>query len=248
MTPPCVPVPPMERSGRMSELLHSLWRRMRDESGILLVFLALAALGLFFLKLASEVTEGETLGFDRAIMQWMRDRAGGPAMRTTMLDITALGGTVVLTLITLAVTGYLVMRRKAATAGFLLASIVGGAIVSFGLKLIFARPRPDLVEHMVFVDTSSFPSGHAANSAVVYLTLGMLLAGTQERHGSRIYLMAIAVALTLAIGVSRVYLGVHWPSDVLAGWCVGAVWAGLCGVAAYLLQRRRQIEPPGDAS
>ena len=226
--------------------LPALWRRMRDEGAILLAFLALAALSLVFLKLASEMAEGETLGFDRAIMQWMRDHAGGPAMRTTMLDITALGGTAVLTLVTVAVTGFLIVVRKAATAGFVAASVTGGALLSFALKLVFSRPRPDLVEHLVYVDTSSFPSGHAANSAVVYLTLGMLLASTQERHAPRIYLISVAILLTLAIGVSRVYLGVHWPSDVIAGWCAGAAWAGLCGVAGQWLQRRHRIEAPGE--
>ncbi len=226
--------------------LPALWRRMRDEGAILLAFLALAALSLVFLKLASEMAEGETLGFDRAIMQWMRDHAGGPAMRTTMLDITALGGTAVLTLVTFAVTGFLIVVRKAATAGFVAASVTGGALLSFALKLVFSRPRPDLVEHLVHVDTSSFPSGHAANSAVVYLTLGMLLASTQERHAPRIYLISVAILLTLAIGVSRVYLGVHWPSDVIAGWCVGAAWAGLCRIAGQWLQRRHRIEAPGE--
>lgn len=226
--------------------IPALWRRIRDEGGVLLAFLILAALALFFLKLASEVMEGETLAFDRFIMQWMRDHAGGPAMRTTMLDLTALGGTAVLTLVTIAVTGFLIVVRKSATAGFVALSVTGGALISFGLKLIFSRPRPDLVEHLVYVDTSSFPSGHATNSAVVYLTLGMLLASTQERHGPRIYLISAAILLTLAVGISRVYLGVHWPSDVIAGWCVGAVWAGLCGIAGQWLQRRHRIEAPGE--
>ena len=234
----------MRGSGALN--LLALWRRLRDEGGILLAFLALALLALIFLKFASEVAEGETLGFDRAIMQWMRDHAGGPAMRTTMLDITALGGTAVLTIVTVAVAGFLIVVRKSATAGFVAASVIGGTAISFGLKAIFARPRPDLVEHLVYVDTSSFPSGHAMNSAVVYLTLGMLLASTQQRHAPRIYLITIAILLTLAVGISRVYLGVHWPSDVIAGWCVGAVWAGLCALAGQWLQRRHRIEAPGE--
>lgn len=230
------PLPPLLR------LAHTI----RGEGRLLLAFLGLSVAALVFLKFASEVLEGETLGFDRAIMQAMRDHAGGPALHTTMLDITALGGTAVLTLITFAVTGFLTVTRKAATAGFVLASVIGGAVLGFALKAIFARPRPDLVEHLVFVDTSSFPSGHAMNSAVVYLTLGTLLAGTQKGHAPRIYLISIAVLLTLAVGVSRVYLGVHWPSDVIAGWCVGATWAGLCGIAAHILQRRHRIEAPGE--
>lgn len=237
----------------MKRLIAKLPRLLRVESGVLLTFLILAALALFFLKLASEMMEGETLGFDRAIMLALREAAdtaipAGPAwLKATMLDVTAMGGTSVLTLITLAVAGYLFVARKHATAGFVLAAVAGGAILGFALKLVFARPRPDLVAHLVAVDTSSFPSGHAMNSAVVYLTLGTLLARTQQGLAVRAYLISIAIVLTLLVGISRVYLGVHWPSDVIAGWCVGAGWAMLCGALARLLQARRQIEQPDAA-
>jgi undecaprenyl-diphosphatase len=238
----------------MQRLLDKLPRALRVEGGVLLTFVILATLALAFLKLASEVTEGETLGFDRAIMLALRQSTdtaipAGPAwLKATMLDITAIGGTSVLTLLTIAVAGFLLVLRKAATAGFVLAAILGGAIFSFALKAMFARPRPDLVAHLVAVDTSSFPSGHAMNSAIVYLTLGILLARTQKGHAVRIYLISVAIALTLAVGFSRVYLGVHWPSDVIAGWCVGGAWALLCGALARLLQKRHQIEQPDDAA
>jgi len=234
----------------MTTPFDKIRRALRAEGRILLIFLVLAAMALVFLKLASETTEGETLGFDRAIMLALRSTTdtaipAGPAwLQATMLDVTALGGTSVLTLITLAVTGFLMVSRKAATAGFVLAAITGGAILSFALKAIFARPRPDVVAHLVQVDTSSFPSGHAMNSAVVYLTLGVLLASTRKSHAVRIYLIAIAIALTLAVGCSRVYLGVHWPSDVIAGWIVGGAWASVCAALARFLQSRRSIEQP----
>ena len=237
----------------MQRPLDKLPRALRVEGGVLLTFLILATLALVFLKLASEIWEGETLGFDGAIMLALRSTTdtsipAGPAwLQATMLDITAIGGTSVLTLITIAVAGFLLVSRKAATAGFVLAAITGGAILSFALKAMFSRPRPDIVAHLVAVDTSSFPSGHAMNSAVVYLTLGTLLARTQKDHAVRIYLISLAIALTLAVGCSRVYLGVHWPSDVIAGWCVGAAWAMLCGAIARLLQSRHQIEQPDAA-
>ncbi|HEX8365674.1 MAG TPA: phosphatase PAP2 family protein [Allosphingosinicella sp.] len=115
-----------------------------------------------------------------------------------------------------------------------------------GLKALFMRPRPDVVAHLVDVTSTSFPSGHATNSAVVYLTLGALLARTQTSRRVRAYLMAVAIALTLTltVGFSRVYLGVHWPTDVVAGWCVGAAWATSCGLLARFLQRRRTLEQP----
>jgi undecaprenyl-diphosphatase len=218
----------------------------------LLLLVLLGAASLFvFAKLASEMVEGDTLAFDRWLLTALRSTAdpsvpAGPFwLRATMIDITALGGGVILTLITIIAAGYLAAARKTATAAFLVASIVGGAVTGSLLKLAFARARPDLVAHLVDVHSNSFPSGHALNSAVTYLTLGALLARTEESRTIRIYVMAAAILLTLLIGSSRVYLGVHWPSDVLAGWSLGAAWAVLCSLAARALQRRNAIEPEG---
>ena len=111
------------------------------------------------------------------------------------------------------------------------------------LKTGFSRPRPELVPHSVVVFTNSFPSGHAMMSAVVYLTLGNLLARTQKQFSIKIFLMALAAFLTVLVGVSRVYLGVHWPSDVLAGWTLGACWALLCWFLMLYLQQRGKVEP-----
>jgi undecaprenyl-diphosphatase len=127
---------------------------------------------------------------------------------------------------------------------FVLVAIAGGVILSEGLKHLFARPRPELVAHMVEVQTASFPSGHAMLSAVTLLTLGALLARIQSRKRLKAYVIAIAILLTLLIGASRVYLGVHWPTDVLAGWCAGAAWAMACWLLALWLQNRGRIEQP----
>lgn len=222
------------------------------DRAVLVGFLLLAGLAFVFLELASEVLEGETMGLDRLILQGLRTSADaavpiGPGwLRVMMVDITALGDVTGLTLITLAVVGFLLVSRKYATALFVAASVVGGATLGTLLKAIFARPRPELVPHLVEVTNASFPSGHAMNSAVVFLTLGALLARTQERWAVRIYLVAVAIVLTLLVGISRVFLGVHWPTDVVAGWCVGAAWATGCGLLARWLQQRRRIEPPGE--
>jgi undecaprenyl-diphosphatase len=159
-----------------------------------------------------------------------------------MLDITALGSTTVLTLICVGVIVYLLMDGKRGAALLVLVSVAGGSLVTTLAKLAFARPRPDLVAHLVEVSSYSFPSGHAMSSAVTYLTLAALLARFQKRRRMKAYLLAVGLTLTLTIGVSRVYLGVHWPSDVLAGWALGAAWAMLCWEAARLLQRRGQVE------
>ena len=221
---------------------------VRLDGRILLGFLIASVLLFIFVKLASEVVEGDTMALDRLLMQALRDRSDpslpvGPAwLGVALLDVTALGGVSVLTLLTAVVAGYLAITRKAATAVFVIVAIAGGAIASTLLKSIFERPRPDLVAHLVMVDTTSFPSGHAMNSAVVYLTLGALLSRTHAERATRAYILSVAIALTLTIGFSRVFLGVHWPSDVLAGWIVGAFWAALCSLAAKLLQQRGNID------
>ena len=239
----------MAASGWTGDLKRIVKER-RIEVRLLLAFLLIAALAFLFIRLAAEMSEGDTLGFDRQIIEALRspgDRSVpiGPAwLRAAMLDVTALGGVSVLTLLTVVIAFYLVVARKLATAIFLAASIAGGGMLGVALKHLFMRPRPDVVAHLVDVSTTSFPSGHATNSAVVYLTLGALLARTQKDRAVRIYLIGAAMLLTLTVGFSRVYLGVHWPSDVLAGWCVGAAWATLCALLAQILQHRRTLEQP----
>jgi undecaprenyl-diphosphatase len=155
------------------------------------------------------------------------------------VDLTSLGGHAVLVTLVLLVAGFLLLDGRRATAMLVLASSVGAALLSAGLKVLFARPRPDVVEHLVGVSTPSFPSGHALLSAAIYLTLGALLAREFPRPALQRYFMGVAVMLTLLIGLSRVYLGVHWPSDVLAGWCIGALWAWSCWRLDKTLQERR---------
>lgn len=231
--------------------LNSGRRKLPADGRMLVGFLIAAALAFLFLKLASEVAEGDTLAFDRSLVFALRDpadpsKSAGPAWLTkAMVDITAVGGVNILTILTVAVAGYLLAARKAATSLFVVAAIAGGAAVSVALKAVYVRPRPDIVAHLVQVDTTSFPSGHATNSAIVFLTLGTLLASTRRDRATSVYLVAAAIVLTLLVGVSRVYLGVHWPSDVVAGWCVGAAWAAMCSLLARVLQERRRIEPAG---
>ena len=110
------------------------------------------------------------------------------------------------------------------------------------LKLGFARPRPELVSHLVNVNSFSFPSGHATMATITYLTLGVLLARVQKRRHMKLYLLAVASILALLVGFTRVYLGVHWPTDVIAGWCVGTAWALGCWLLATWLQDRGTFE------
>ena len=198
-----------------------------------------------FLGLASEMTEGETHAIDRWLLLTLRnpsdlsDPIGPPWLDRVMLDITALGGIAILTLITLAAVGFLVLIRKRLEAWIVLLSVGFGVVVTNLLKLAYGRERPGFAPRDLVIDSLSFPSGHAMMSAVVYLTLGALLARSHPDRRLRIYLIALSMFMTAVVGFSRVYLAVHWPTDVLAGWAVGAVWAICSWVMMSWLQTRQ---------
>jgi undecaprenyl-diphosphatase len=214
-----------------------------------LVTLILGAGGLFaFARIANWVGDGGARAFDEWLLVALRtpgdlaDPIGPKWFEEMMRDFAALGSTGVLTVMVLAIAGFLAMTRKVHAAAFVLVSVAGGVALSQTLKWAFGRPRPDLVPHGTEVYTASFPSGHSMMSAVVYLTLGALLARTQSDLAVRSYVLAIAIVLPLLVGTSRVYLGVHWPTDVLAGWSLGGAWALMCWLVMAWLQSRGQVE------
>ena len=219
----------------------------RPEFPVLLAGLLMAGAAWGFVELLDEVREAEAHTLDTQILLGLRapgnpDDPLGPAwLEEAVRDITSLGSTAVLVLVTAAAVFYLLATRSVGTALFVLIAVGGGQILSSLLKLGVERPRPDLVSHLAEVHTMSFPSGHAMLSAVTYLTLGFLVARIVPGRLARTYIMTVAVILTLLVGVSRVYLGVHWPSDVLAGWFAGFAWALLCRLAARgVLGRKRE--------
>lgn len=237
------------RMKRRSLLVHAAL----ENRGALFV-LALLAGGLWaFIELADEVLEGETHAVDTAILVAMRtsgdlsDPLGPGWLEEMMRDFTALGGTGVLTLLTLAVIGFLLVAKAPRAALAVALAIGGGILLSTLLKSGFDRPRPDLVPHGSIVYSASFPSGHSMMSATVYLTLAALVSRVLRRRRLRVYLVGLAVLLTLLVGFSRVYLGVHWPTDVLAGWTLGAIWALLASLVMLRLQLRRSVERPRGA-
>ena len=200
-----------------------------------LAFLIAVVLGLWaFGAIMGEVLEGETAAFDREVLLALRvpgdiaQPIGPHFVQELMRDCTALGGVAFLYFLTVAVTGYLFLAGRRRNAVTLLIVVVAGQLLSTGFKHLVDRPRPDLVPHGSFVSSASFPSGHSMMSAVVYLTLAVMVARLQTRLSLKIYVMALASFVTVLVGVSRVYLGVHWPTDVLAGWALGAAWAILC--------------------
>ena len=246
---PATPAAPGWRSGRAGRLALGLATRLRlNETAPLVILAAVGLLGWAFLAIAGQITGDDTLGFDKAILLALR-QPGNPAVplgpswvAESARDVTGLGGHVILGLITLSTITYLAMTRRGHAALLVLAAIGGGMVLSAVLKIGFDRPRPDLVPHAVRVYTASFPSGHATLSDVSYLTLGALLAQFHQPRRIKLFFLGLAVGLTLLIGASRVFLGVHWPSDVLAGWCLGAGWASFCWYVALLLQRGGQVE------
>jgi undecaprenyl-diphosphatase len=161
-------------------------------------------------------------------------------------DLTTLGSLSFLALLTAAIAGFLWLRGMFAAMLLLLAATIGGLTVNMMLKLSFDRPRPQIVPHLTLTHTSSFPSGHAMLSATVFLTLGVLLGRFVEERVLKAYFLILAVILTVLVGISRVYLGVHDPTDVLTGWAAGLAWAILCWLIARIMQRRHIVE--SDAS
>ena len=225
------------------------WAR-RVEARVLLSFFGFAATLAASIYLVSKVGEGDAVALDRWLLLRLRNEAdpsttiGPDWLGRAMIDFTALGGGAVLTLVTLLAAGYLLAKRKSALALFLASSIAAGGILNTVLKSIFVRERPDVVPHLVEVSSASFPSGHAMNSAMVYLTLAALLVSAEQSRRVRIFLMTAAILLTLIVGFSRMYLGVHWPTDVLTGWSVGSAWALACSLLAGMLRQRQAVEGP----
>ncbi len=197
-----------------------------------------------FIELADEVLEGDTQAVDEAVLRALRSGEGlgepaGPSwLREAARDITALGGATVLLIFTFVAAGYLLMVRDYYAAGLLLLATWAGQAVCMALKYSLNRARPDVVPHWDHVMTSSFPSGHSMMAAVVYLTLAVIIANFVRGRRLKSYIVAVAVLLTLLVGVSRVVLGVHYPTDVLAGWTAGLIWALLCGLVVGALKRR----------
>lgn len=217
----------------------------RDRTELLLLLGTLALLGiiLVILILAGEVLEGDTLDFDKRMLAALR-KADNPAqpigpawLEMAAFDITALGGPTVLGMTVLAIVGFLILQGMYRNAAFVFLASVGGWMLNDLLKEVFARPRPQVVPHLRQVMSLSFPSGHALTSAAVYLTLGALLMRVAQSRLAKFYCMFIAMLVTLLVGATRVYLGVHYPTDVLAGWLIGISWALFCWLLERSLER-----------
>lgn len=240
---------------RLSCIRASIVRLVAGRAlGIAVVLALIAAAVWSFAVIADEVMEGETHAFDGAVLLALRapgdaaDPLGPPWVEELARDVTGLGGVGVLSFLTVAAAGLLWLQQRRGRAVYLLAAVGSGIVLSNAAKAFFDRPRPDLVPHGALVYTASFPSGHSLMAAVVYLTLAALLARTFPQRRLRIYVISLAILVTLAVGASRVYLGVHWPTDVLAGWAAGGAWALACAALARALSRRGAIDAGAEAA
>lgn len=207
----------------------------------------MGALGGFF-EFASEVREKETEKFDKVVLLAFRepgdfsDPIVSNRMEEVARDLTAMGGVTILTIVTLTSFGIALFSGRAKLGCLGVLAVVAGSVITSFLKQSYNRPRPNLVEHGTWVYNASFPSGHSMMAAVVYLTLGILVARTQPRQRVRIFIVSISVLLTILVGLSRVYLGVHWPTDVAGGWMLGGAWASLFWLVAMKIDPLRADE------
>ncbi len=223
MPTPAPPPAPAPRAGFPARLLA------------VIVLVGAAVWGVLFLR--SEIGEGETTGFDRALILALRqsvdpNKLRGPAwLHETARDITALGGFTVLGLVALAAVAVLLVYGRRRQAVVFAVAAVCAQVIAEAVKHVVGRPRPAFVLQYDLIASSSFPSGHSMMAPAIYFTLASIVAAGELRPAARVLLMVGSVALVLAIGVSRVYLGVHWPTDVLAGWTLGSAVALLAWVA-----------------
>lgn len=223
------------------------WRRAsrRIEVRLLLAGLAIMVAIWGFLALTGEVREQETTLFDRTVLLAFRTPADlgtpiGPRwLQESGRDVTALGGFTALTLIAVLAIAMLLMHGRKIQALIFGSAVILAQVAAEAVKHVVNRPRPELVAHHDLVYSSSFPSGHAVMAPVVYLTLAAIVAAGDRRRPVKVTLLLSAAVLVIAIGVSRVYLGVHWPTDVLAGWTMGAAIALAASIILHLRAPKR---------
>lgn len=227
--------------------LFAFWRRAGWTEFLTLAGVCVFCLGIWiFEEMSDYAVPGNTLELDAKILRVMRDpndpsRGMGPAwLPPVAIFITNLGSTTMLTALPVLATAYLFWRRQRRAAAYVACASLGGLVLILLLKHLFGRPRPDVVPHLVQVTSTSFPSGHSMMSAVIYLSLAVLLFEAAGRRRMKAFLIPLALALSGLIGLSRVYLGVHYPTDVVGGWAAGTAWALLCWGTAHFMRERGQ--------
>ncbi len=230
---------------KISDLTSTLKAMVKKEFKVFASAFAIIFCALIFIQIADEVFEGATKNFDKWAMNIFREEnnpaepIGAEWVTNSVRDITALGSGTVIVIFTIAVLGFLLFQKEYIMAYLILGATIGGGLLGLFLKEFFGRERPDLIYHLMPETSLSFPSGHSMMSMVIYLSFAALLARIQNKRSVKIYIISIALFLSFIIGVSRIYLGVHYATDVMAGWSIGLAWAALCWLFAYYLQHRK---------
>lgn len=229
---------------RIIIFLRRAVRIARTEIAALSALLVVAVGVMTFIEVADDMTEADGQAFDQAVLHWLQPVPGHPRgpwwLHEAAADLTSLGGISVLTLFAVIALTFLLIQRKRLSALLLVVGLAGGVALSEGLKALFERARPPVEYQAVDTLNASFPSGHALLSTVFYLTLGVMLTRAFPRRHLKAFVLVAAILIALLIGLTRVYLGAHWASDVIAGWCAGAAWAMVLWLAAYAVERRQQ--------
>lgn len=225
-------------------------RQLRWRGFVILLAVATMVSGLLILVvLTDEILEKEPHGLENRLMLALREpqdlhQLRGPAwLEPASVNLTALGSVSVLTLLMVLTTGYLLVIRKFPAATLLVGAALGGTILSYALKFLVGRDRPQIVPHLAEISDPSYPSGHSMLATVIYLTLAVIVAQTVESRRAKIYLVVAALFLAFVVGATRVMIGVHYPTDVLAGWAAGTVWALFCWLLAEWLRNRGVFRP-----
>lgn len=226
-----------------------LFRLARTELAALTALLVVTLGIMTFIEVADDMTEADGMAFDQAVLHWMQPTAGEPRgpwwLHEAAADLTALGGISVLGLFAVIAFVFLLIQRKHLSAALLVIGLAGGVMLSEGLKALFERARPPAAYQAVETLNASFPSGHALLSTVFYLTLGVMLTRAFQQKRLKAFVLGAAILIALLIGLTRVYLGAHWASDVIAGWCAGAAWAMVLWLVAYAVQRHQARHSAG---
>lgn len=244
-------------AAQLRPILVRLLRLARAEIAAVTALMVLAGTILAFIEIADDMREGDGQRFDERVLAWMRPwpddpgRPWGPWwLHEAAADITSLGGISVLGLFAVGAMGLLLLQKKRLSALLLAVGLAGGVALSEGLKAVFERERPPPAYQAVETLNASFPSGHALLATVFYLTLGVMLTRAFPQRRLKAYALGAGVTIALLVGLTRIYLGAHWASDVFAGWCVGAAWAVALWLFAYGVQRlaRRRLKPAAPLS
>jgi undecaprenyl-diphosphatase len=234
---------------QIATFLRRALRVARAEIAALAALLVVTLGVMTFVEVADDATEADGQAFDMAVLTWLQpvpgDARGPWWVEEAAADLTSLGGISVLALFAVIAVIFLVMQRKRLSALLLVLGLAGGVALSEGLKAVFERARPPAAYQAVETINASFPSGHALLSTVFYLTLGVMLTRAFARRRFKAFALGCGVALALIIGLTRVYLGAHWASDVIAGWCAGAAWAMALWLVSYAVERRQAARLSG---